>query len=110
MMGGMGGYPDSKKWGVRSPERGILRSEALDYYDGEEWLANRVRASSPSLPRRMRASGLRRAEVASATPAGSGGRLGWEPPPRLSPRSCRQPMCDDLGRCQLLSKLRQMVF
>src|SRR5881409_3153492 len=29
-------YPDSKKWGVRSPERRILRSEALDYYDGEE--------------------------------------------------------------------------
>ena len=29
-------YPDSKKWGVRSPERRLLRSEALDYYDGEE--------------------------------------------------------------------------
>ena len=29
-------YPDSKKWGVRSPERSILRSGALDYYDGEE--------------------------------------------------------------------------
>ena len=29
-------YPDSKKWGVRSPERRILRSEALDYFDGEE--------------------------------------------------------------------------
>jgi len=29
-------YPDSKKWGVRSPEGRILRSEALDYYDGEE--------------------------------------------------------------------------
>ena len=29
-------YPDSRKWGVRSPERRILRSEALDYYDGEE--------------------------------------------------------------------------
>ena len=29
-------YPDSKKWGVRSPERRILRSEPLDYYDGEE--------------------------------------------------------------------------
>ena len=29
-------YPDSKKWGVRSPERRILRSEGLDYYDGEE--------------------------------------------------------------------------
>jgi len=29
-------YPDSKKWGVRLPERRILRSEALDYYDGEE--------------------------------------------------------------------------
>lgn len=29
-------YPDSKKWGVRVPERRILRSEPLDYYDGEE--------------------------------------------------------------------------
>jgi uncharacterized cupin superfamily protein len=29
-------YPDSGKWGVRSPERRIIRSEALDYYDGEE--------------------------------------------------------------------------
>ena len=29
-------YPDSRKWGVRSPERRILRSEPLDYYDGEE--------------------------------------------------------------------------
>jgi uncharacterized cupin superfamily protein len=29
-------YPDSKKWLVRSPERRILRSEGLDYYDGEE--------------------------------------------------------------------------
>ena len=29
-------YPDSQKWGVRSPERRLLRSEALDSYDGEE--------------------------------------------------------------------------
>ena len=29
-------YPDSKKWLVRSPERRILRSDSLDYYDGEE--------------------------------------------------------------------------
>ena len=29
-------YPDSKKWGVRVPERRIMRSEALDYFDGEE--------------------------------------------------------------------------
>jgi uncharacterized cupin superfamily protein len=29
-------FPDSAKWGVRSPERRMLRSEALDYYDGEE--------------------------------------------------------------------------
>jgi uncharacterized cupin superfamily protein len=29
-------YPDSRKWGVRSPERRILRGDALDYYDGEE--------------------------------------------------------------------------
>jgi uncharacterized cupin superfamily protein len=29
-------YPDSRKWGVRSPERRVLRGEALDYYDGEE--------------------------------------------------------------------------
>jgi uncharacterized cupin superfamily protein len=29
-------YPDSKKWLVRSPERRLIRAEALDYYDGEE--------------------------------------------------------------------------
>ena len=29
-------YPDSKKWLVRSPERAIIRSAALDYLDGEE--------------------------------------------------------------------------
>jgi uncharacterized cupin superfamily protein len=29
-------YPDSKNWCVRSPERRIIRSEALDYFDGEE--------------------------------------------------------------------------
>ncbi|MEO6871600.1 MAG: cupin domain-containing protein [Chthoniobacterales bacterium] len=29
-------YPDSHKWLVRSPERRLLRSEELDYYDGEE--------------------------------------------------------------------------
>lgn len=29
-------YPDSKKWGVRSPERRLIRSDALDYFDGEE--------------------------------------------------------------------------
>jgi len=29
-------YPDSGKWLVRSPENRLLRSESLDYYDGEE--------------------------------------------------------------------------
>lgn len=29
-------YPNSKKWGVRAPERRVFRGEALDYYDGEE--------------------------------------------------------------------------
>ena len=29
-------YPDSKKWLVRSPEGRLIRSESLDYYDGEE--------------------------------------------------------------------------
>jgi uncharacterized cupin superfamily protein len=29
-------YPDSKKWRVRDPERRLLRSESLEYYDGEE--------------------------------------------------------------------------
>jgi uncharacterized cupin superfamily protein len=29
-------YPDSKKWIVYSPERRLIRSEALEYYDGEE--------------------------------------------------------------------------
>lgn len=29
-------YPDSGKWLVRSPERKLIRSEGLDYFDGEE--------------------------------------------------------------------------
>jgi uncharacterized cupin superfamily protein len=29
-------YPDSRKWGVSSPERRLIRSEALEGYDGEE--------------------------------------------------------------------------
>lgn len=29
-------YPDSQKWLVRSPERRLIRSDALAYYDGEE--------------------------------------------------------------------------
>jgi uncharacterized cupin superfamily protein len=29
-------YPDSRKWGVRMPERRVFRGEALEYYDGEE--------------------------------------------------------------------------
>ena len=29
-------YPDSDKWAVRSPQRRMLRSEPLDYWDGEE--------------------------------------------------------------------------
>jgi uncharacterized cupin superfamily protein len=29
-------FPDSAKWVVRSPERRVIRSEALDYFDGEE--------------------------------------------------------------------------
>ena len=29
-------YPDSKKWLVRSPERRLIRSEGLDYFEGEE--------------------------------------------------------------------------
>jgi uncharacterized cupin superfamily protein len=29
-------YPDSYKWLVRSPSRRIIRSEDIDYYDGEE--------------------------------------------------------------------------
>jgi uncharacterized cupin superfamily protein len=29
-------YPDSKKWLVRSPERRLMRSKALEYYDDEE--------------------------------------------------------------------------
>jgi uncharacterized cupin superfamily protein len=28
--------PDSGKWAVRSPQRSVIRSEPLDYYDGEE--------------------------------------------------------------------------
>jgi uncharacterized cupin superfamily protein len=29
-------FPDSNKWGVSIPERKIIRSQSLDYYDGEE--------------------------------------------------------------------------
>ena len=29
-------YPDSKKWSHAIPQRGLVRSEALEYYDGEE--------------------------------------------------------------------------
>jgi len=29
-------YPDSNKWVVRSPERRLMRSDPLEYYDGEE--------------------------------------------------------------------------
>ncbi len=29
-------YPDSKKWLLRSPERILVRSDPLDYFDGEE--------------------------------------------------------------------------
>jgi uncharacterized cupin superfamily protein len=29
-------YPDSRKHSVRSPEHRLIRSEALDYFDGEE--------------------------------------------------------------------------
>ena len=29
-------YPDSNKWLVRSPERRLIRSGSLEYYDGEE--------------------------------------------------------------------------
>jgi uncharacterized cupin superfamily protein len=29
-------YPDSNKWLVRSPERKLIRSEGLEYHDGEE--------------------------------------------------------------------------
>jgi uncharacterized cupin superfamily protein len=29
-------YPDSKKWGVSLPERSLIRSLPLDYFDGEE--------------------------------------------------------------------------
>ena len=29
-------YPDSDKWMVRSPDTRLIRSEELDYYDGEE--------------------------------------------------------------------------
>jgi uncharacterized cupin superfamily protein len=29
-------FPDSQKWTVRSPERRLIRSENLDYFDGEE--------------------------------------------------------------------------
>jgi len=35
-MGESTHYPDSNKWIVRSPERRVIRSDGLDYFDGEE--------------------------------------------------------------------------
>jgi uncharacterized cupin superfamily protein len=35
-IGESGYYPDSNKWVVRSPERRLIGSAPLDYYDGEE--------------------------------------------------------------------------
>src|SRR5262249_27651900 len=35
-IGESGYYPDSKKWIVRSPERKLIRSDSVEYYDGEE--------------------------------------------------------------------------
>lgn len=35
-IGESGYYPDSDKYIVRSPERKLLRSENIDYFDGEE--------------------------------------------------------------------------
>lgn len=35
-IGESGYFPDSDKWLVRSPERRLIRSGGLDYYDGEE--------------------------------------------------------------------------
>ena len=35
-IGESGYYPDSDKWMVRSPARRLIRSEELDYLDGEE--------------------------------------------------------------------------
>jgi uncharacterized cupin superfamily protein len=29
-------YPDSGKWAVQSPEKRVMRSEGIPYYDGEE--------------------------------------------------------------------------
>jgi hypothetical protein len=29
-------YPDSKRWPIRSPKRRLIRSESLDYFDGEQ--------------------------------------------------------------------------
>jgi uncharacterized cupin superfamily protein len=29
-------FPDSDKWTVRSPQRRVIRSEPIEYYDGEE--------------------------------------------------------------------------
>jgi uncharacterized cupin superfamily protein len=29
-------FPDSRKWVVRSPQRTVIRSEPLEYFDGEE--------------------------------------------------------------------------
>lgn len=35
-VGDSGYFPDSRKWLVHFPERCVIRSDALEYYDGEE--------------------------------------------------------------------------
>jgi uncharacterized cupin superfamily protein len=35
-IGESGYFPDSDKWIVRSPQRRIIRSQDIDYFDGEE--------------------------------------------------------------------------
>ena len=35
-------FPDSGKWGVSSPERRLIRSESLDYLDGEDDVLLRI--------------------------------------------------------------------
>ena len=49
-------YPDSKKWAVRSPERRLMRSEPLEYYDGERMSIHFVLLSRtmPDFPRTPR--------------------------------------------------------
>jgi len=48
-------YPDSGKWGVQSPKRRLMRSDDLEYFDGEnEGARKERRPRAPALSKTER--------------------------------------------------------